>query len=46
MLFEHAFKVSSHNSTVYLNRATAYVSVGNCQQAIEDYDQALKINPQ
>ena len=31
--------------TAYNNRASAYLSLGNYRQAIEDYDTAIELNP-
>ncbi len=44
-LFEHAFQVTGHNSTVYNNRGNAYASLGNYTQAIEDLQKAIELNP-
>ena len=44
-LFEHAFKVTDHTSTVYKNRGTAYGSIGNYKQAVEDLDKAIELDP-
>ena len=44
-LFEHAFKVTDPDSTVYKNRGSAYASIGNYRQAIDDLNKAIELSP-
>jgi len=45
-LFNHALNVTSNNYCAYYNRGNAYKIIGNYEQAIMDYDSAIKIYPQ
>jgi len=38
--------INPQNAMAYCNRGLAYVNVGKYELAINDYDSAIKINPQ
>lgn len=44
-LFEHTLQVTDKNSIARYNLGVAYRHLGNDRQAIENYDKAIKINP-
>ena len=44
-LFSHALRVTKDNYMAHNSRGSAYVKLGQYQQAIEDYNQAIRLNP-
>ena len=44
-LFDHTLKVTDHNYLAYNYRGSAYDSLGNYKQAIEDLNRAIEIKP-
>jgi tetratricopeptide (TPR) repeat protein len=45
-LYDHSLKVTDPSYLILYNRGLAYGKVGNYEQAIEDFDRAIKLNPQ
>jgi tetratricopeptide (TPR) repeat protein len=45
VLFSHTVQVTKDNYLAYLNRGWAYFSLGDYQLAIDDYNQAIRLNP-
>ena len=44
-LFSHTLKVTKNNYMAHNNRGAAYVSLGQYQLAIDDFNRAIRINP-
>jgi tetratricopeptide (TPR) repeat protein len=44
-LFDHTLNVTDNNYTAYYNRGTAYWHRGNFQQAMENFNKVIEINP-
>ncbi len=44
-LYNHTLNVTEHNMLAHYNRGQAYYSIGSYRQAIEDNDEAIKIDP-
>ncbi len=44
-LSDHALSVTDNNFIAYYTRGSAYASLSNKKQALEDYDKAIAINP-
>ena len=45
LLFEHAFRVTAHDSVVYKNRGSAYAEGGYYRQALQDLQKAIELDP-
>ena len=44
-LFNHSLQVTKDNFMAHLCRGAGYVNLGQCQLAIEDYDEAIRLKP-